>query len=102
MLVHNFYLLSRIVKLSSPYLNIVFITGTIMTYLLVIVLGIDYNLVSVSVMNGFCQPPIWIGVIAFTLIYGVVLAKTFKVYFIIKNLQVTGPDKKRVCYYNAI
>ena len=71
-----------------------------MTYLLVIVLGIDYNLVDVNVMNGFCQPPIWIGVIAFTLIYGVVLAKTFKVYFIIKNLQVTRPDKKRVCYYN--
>ena len=73
-----------------------------MTYILVVVLGIDYNLVNVSVMNGLCQPPIWIGVIAFTLIYGVVLAKTFKVYFIIKNLQVTRPDKKRVSYHDDI
>ena len=68
-----------------------------MTYLLVIVLGIDDNLVDMKVMNGLCQVPVWIGVIAFTLIYGVILAKIFKVFFIIKNLQVSRPDKKRVC-----
>jgi gamma-aminobutyric acid type B receptor len=90
------YRKKQIVKLSSPYLNVVFISGNMMTYLLVIVLGIDDNLVDMKVMNGLCQVPVWIGVIAFTLIYGVVLAKTFKVFFIIKNLQVSRPDKKRV------
>ena len=86
----------RIVKLSSPYLNIVFIIGISMIYLLVVFLGVDDNLVSVSVMSGFCQATVWIGVIAFTLVYGVVLAKTFKVFYIFKNLQVAKPDQKKV------
>jgi gamma-aminobutyric acid type B receptor len=84
-----------IVKLSSPYLNIIFIIGILMIYLLVIFLGIDDNLVDIQVMSGFCQATVWIGVIAFTLVYGVVLAKTFKVFYIFKNLQVSKPDQKR-------
>ena len=88
-------------KLSSPYLNIVFIIGISMIYLLVVILGVDDNLVSVSVMSGFCQATVWIGVIAFTLVYGVVLAKTFKVFFIFKNLQVAKPKQKKVCLHNS-
>ena len=83
-------------KLSSPYLNVMFIIGISMIYLLVVILGLDDNLVSVSVMSGFCQATVWIGVIAFTLVYGVVLAKTFKVFFIFKNLQIAKPDQKKV------
>ena len=83
-------------KLSSPYLNIVFIIGISMIYFLVVILGIDDNLVSVSVMSGFCQATVWVGVIAFTLVYGVVLAKTFKVFYIFKNLQVAKPEQKKV------
>ena len=67
-----------------------------MIYLLVVILGVDDNLVSVSMMSGFCQATVWIGVIAFTLVYGVVLAKTFKVFYIFKNLQVAKPDQKKV------
>ena len=87
----------RIVKLSSPYLNILFIIGIIMIYLMAVLLGIDDNLVSVGVMSGLCQTTVWIGVIAFTLVYGVILAKTFKVFYIFKNLQVAKADKKKVC-----
>ena len=83
-------------KLSSPYLNIVFIIGVSMVYLLVVILGVDDNLVSVSMMSGFCQATVWIGVIAFTLVYGVVLAKIFKVFFIFKNLHLAKPDQKKV------
>ena len=88
-------------KLSSPYLNIVFIIGVSMIYLLVVILGVDDNLVSVSVMSGFCQATVWIGVIAFTLVYGVVLAKTFKVLFIFKNIKVAKPNQKKVSMRNS-
>ena len=86
----------RIVKLSSPFLNIIFIAGIITIYILVILFGIDDGLVDVSVMSGFCQANVWIAVIAFTLVYGVVLAKTFKVFYIFKNLQVTNIAQKKV------
>ena len=83
-------------KLSSPYLNIIFIAGIILTYLLVVVSGIDDSLVDVSVVSGLCQTTVWIMVIAFTLVYGVVLAKTFKVFYIFKNLRIAKPEKKKV------
>ena len=74
-----------------------------MIYLLVVILGIDDNLVSVGVMSGFCQTTVWIGVIAFTLVYGVVLAKTFKVFYIFKNLQVGKPNQKKVmCIHKVL
>ena len=92
----------RIVKLSSPYLNIVFIIGISMVYLLVVILGVDDNLVKVDVMSGFCQATVWIGMIAFTLVYGVVLAKIFKVFYIFKNLKVAKPEQKKVSYYILI
>ena len=86
----------RIMKLSSPYLNIIFIAGIIMTYLLVVVSGIDDSLVDVSIVSGLCQTTVWIGTLAFTLVYGVVLAKTFKVFYIFKNLKIAKPEKKKV------
>ena len=44
----------------------------------------------------------WIGVTAFTLVYGVVLAKTFKVFYIFKNLQVAKPNQKKVICIHKI
>ena len=67
-----------------------------MTYLLVVVSGIDDSLVDVSIMSGLCQTTVWIGTLAFTLVYGVVLAKTFKVFYIFKNLKIAKPEKKKV------
>jgi gamma-aminobutyric acid type B receptor len=84
-----------IVKLSSPFLNVIFITGTMMMYMAVIVIGMDDSLLPMEVYSAFCQASVCIAVIAFTLIYGVVLAKTFKVFYIFKNLQVANPAHKK-------
>ena len=84
----------RLVKLSSPNLNIVFIAGIILMYILVILLGINDELVEGRGVNALCQIRIWIGTIAFTLAYGSVVAKSFRVYYIFKNLKVQKKDKK--------
>ena len=84
----------RLVKLSSPNLNIVFIAGIILMYILVILLGIEDELVEDHGVNALCQFRIWIGTIAFTLAYGSVVAKSFRVYYIFKNLKVQKKDKK--------
>ena len=81
-------------KLSGPNLNIVFIAGIILMYILVILLGIEDELLEGRGVNALCQFRIWIGTIAFTLAYGSVVAKSFRVYYIFKNLKVQKKDKK--------
>ena len=63
-------------------------------YILVILLGIEDELLEGRGVNALCQFRIWIGTIAFTLAYGSVVAKSFRVYYIFKNLKVQKKDKK--------
>ena len=44
-----------IVKLTSPYLNVVIIIGGIFFYFDVILFGIDEGVASFSTVNGLCQ-----------------------------------------------
>ena len=83
--------------MSSPNLNVIFIVGIILVYLLVISFGIDSNLVPTWVFSGLCQTTLWLGVIAFTLVYGSILAQTFRVFYILRNIKVTqNKDKIKV------
>ena len=87
----------RIVRLSSPNLSVVFIVGIMLVYLMVIILGIDSNLVPTWVVSGFCQTRLWLGVIAFTLVYGSIQAQTLRVFYILKNIKVAqNKDKIKV------
>ena len=87
----------RIVRLSSPNLNVVFIVGIILVYLMVVFFGIDSNLVPTWVFSVLCQTRLWLGVIAFTLVYGSILAQTFRVFYILRNIKVAqNKDKIKV------
>lgn len=46
---------SRIVKLSSPYLNVIIIIGAIFFYVDVILFGVDENIASFQVADILCQ-----------------------------------------------
>ena len=79
-------------------MNVVFIVGIVLVYLMVIIFGIDSNLVPSGVASGLCQARLWLGVIAFTLVYGSILAQTFRVFYILKNIKVaTSKDRIKVC-----
>lgn len=45
----------RIVKLSSPYLNVVISLGAILIYIDVILFGIDENVASFEIVDINCQ-----------------------------------------------
>ena len=45
----------RIVKLSSPYLNLLIIVGAILFYIDVILFGIDENVASFHIVDVNCQ-----------------------------------------------
>ena len=87
----------RIVRLSSPNLSAVFIVGIMLVYLMVVLFGIDSKLVSTGVVSVLCQTRLWLGVIAFTLVYGSILAQTFRVFYILRNIKVAqNKDKIKV------
>lgn len=47
--------LHRVVKLSSPYLNVLIIVGVIMFYVDVILFGVDERTASRCTVNAFCM-----------------------------------------------
>ena len=45
----------RVVKLSSPYLNVIIIIGAIFLYVTVIIIGVDKNIASTDTVDALCQ-----------------------------------------------
>ena len=80
-------------KLSSPYVNIMIVAGAIVFYVTVILFGVDENIASYSTVNGLCQARIWLVAIGFSLLYGTIFAKTWRIYYI---FNYTKPNSKLV------
>ena len=84
----------RMIKMTSPNLNIVMIIGTIMGYITVILLGLDTSHVHKLTIEGALQATQFLLVFGFSFIYGSLMAKTWRVYLIFKNLNVNGKVRK--------
>ena len=69
-------------KLSSPYVNTMIIAGAVIFYVMVILFGVDENVASHSTVNGLCHARIWLVAIGFSLLYGTIFAKTWRIYYI--------------------
>ncbi|EDO28286.1 predicted protein [Nematostella vectensis] len=66
----------RIVKMSSPRL------GGITMYVAVVVFGVDGEMVTEQQGTILCQVKMWLASFGFTLLYGALFAKTWRVYAI--------------------
>ena len=122
--------LFRVVKLSSPYLNVMIIMGAILFYIDVILFGVDEGIGSPftttslcmvlhtiacccicnlimfkmyskimstsSILFICCQTRIWIASLAFTLVFGTVFVKTWRVYYIFNNARKQKKAHKKV------
>ena len=82
------YILDRYIKMSSPYLNNTIIIGCLLTYTSVILLGLDSSLTSEAVLPMICTARIWILMAGFTLAFGSMFSKTWRVYSIFTNLKL--------------
>ena len=80
-------------KLSSPYVNIMIVAGAILFYVTVIMFGVDENVLSYSEVDGLCHARIWLVAIGFSLLYGTVFAKTWRIYYIFSHSK---PNSKFV------
>jgi len=70
------------VKRTSPYVNVMIIAGAVIFYITVILFGVDENVASSSTVDQLCQTRVWLGAIGFSLLFGTIFAKTWRVYYI--------------------
>ena len=83
----------RLVKLGSPYVNIMIVAGALLFYVTVILFGVDENVASYSTVDGLCHARIWLVAIGFSLLYGTIFAKTWRIYYIFSHSK---PNSKFV------
>ncbi|GMR48968.1 hypothetical protein PMAYCL1PPCAC_19163, partial [Pristionchus mayeri] len=83
----------RFIKMSSPNLNNVIIIGSICTYSSVILLGIDTQIVEHDHFSFLCTARTWVLCLGFTLAFGSMFSKTWRVHSIFTNIRM---DKKAI------
>ncbi|XP_077866298.1 gamma-aminobutyric acid type B receptor subunit 2-like [Saccoglossus kowalevskii] len=74
------YRYHRFIKMSSPRLNNIMILGCVLTYISVVMFGIDSNVFQGNSLLTMCSLRIWVMVIAFTLAFGSMFSKTWRVH----------------------
>ena len=77
-------------RLGSPYVNIMIVAGAVVFYIIVILFGVDENVASYSTANNLCQARIWLVSIGFSLLYGTIFAKTWRIYYIFSHVKANA------------
>lgn len=78
----------RYIKMSSPHLNNLIIIGCMLTYLSVIFLGLDSGLSSVAAFPYICTARAWLLMAGFSLAFGAMFSKTWRVHSIFTDLKL--------------
>ncbi|KAH9366446.1 hypothetical protein HPB48_007868 [Haemaphysalis longicornis] len=78
----------KYIKMSSPYLNNLIIVGCILTYTSVILLGMDSGFTSVANFPYICAARAWVLMSGFTLAFGAMFSKTWRVHAIFTNIKL--------------
>ena len=78
--------------------NIVIIASAVILYVTVILVSMDGNTASDSTVSdhGLSHERIWLSVIEFSLMYGTMFAKVWKIYHTVKHSKL-DPDDVKVC-----
>ncbi|XP_072171332.1 gamma-aminobutyric acid type B receptor subunit 2-like [Diadema setosum] len=78
----------KLIKMSSPNMNNIIIGGCILIYVTAILLGVDIRLLDENNLKIMCQARTWIFAIGFTLSFGAMFSKTWRVYSIFTNKKL--------------
>ena len=63
------------------------LAGAVVFYVLVILFGVDENVASHSTVDGLCHARIWLAAAGFSLLYGTIFAKTWRVFYIFNHIK---------------
>ena len=81
----------RLIRLSSPKLNIITVFGVIILYVSMVLFVIPTH--SKSVIHGLCIARLWFLALGASLAFGTIIMKMFRVYIIFSN---PTPKRKKV------
>ena len=81
---------TKLVKMTSPNINVVILVGVAVGYGCVVLGGLDSGLVSAASMQTLQRAVAVILPIAFTLVFGALFAKAWRVFLVFKNLNFNG------------
>ncbi|XP_070183606.1 gamma-aminobutyric acid type B receptor subunit 2-like, partial [Littorina saxatilis] len=78
------------IKMSSPNMNNVIIVGCILCYFSIVLLGTDGSMASSSpdFFRYWCRARAWVLALGFTLAFGAMFSKTWRVHAIFTNLKL--------------
>ena len=74
--------------MSSPHLNNLIIVGCMLTYLSIIFLGLDTTLSSIAAFPYICTARVWLLMAGFSLAFGAMFSKTWRVHSIFTDLKL--------------
>ncbi|KAJ1372797.1 Gamma-aminobutyric acid type B receptor subunit 2, partial [Parelaphostrongylus tenuis] len=83
----------RFIKMSSPNLNNLIIVGSMCTFASVVLLGIDTRILSNDNFVKLCYVKTWTLCLGFTLAFGSMFSKTWRVHSIFTNIRM---DRKAI------
>ena len=88
--------------MSSPNMNNLIIIGCILTYSSVILLGLDSHMTSIQAFPYICTGRAWILMSGFTLSFGSMFSKTWRVHSIFTNVQLNKKVMKDYQLYLVV
>ncbi|KAL4225228.1 Gamma-aminobutyric acid type B receptor subunit 2 [Mactra antiquata] len=89
----------RYIKMSSPNLNNIIIVGCILTYISVFLLGTDGGVIPILYLGHICTSRAWVLSVGFTLAFGAMFSKTWRVHSIFTEIKL---HKKVIKDYKLI
>ena len=89
LIVNCAYRKHKVIKASSPYINFVIACGCIMGFLSILFMSMEHLKVDFHIMPTsfpyLCNIRLWLLTIGFTLAFGALFAKTWRIYVIFRN-----------------
>ena len=82
--------------MSSPNLNNLIIVGCLLSYSGVIILGLDSSLTSEPAFRYICTVKAWVLMAGFTLSFGSMFSKTWRVHSIFTNVQLNKKERNKI------
>ncbi|XP_038052445.1 gamma-aminobutyric acid type B receptor subunit 1-like [Patiria miniata] len=79
------FVYSSVIKMSSPNINNVMLIGGMLAYVSIIFLGVDTNIASTDTFVSMCRVKTWFLPIGFSLAFGAMFSKTWRVHKIFTN-----------------
>jgi hypothetical protein len=86
---------NKLIKMTSPNINIVILSGTILGYISIVVLGLDRTFIRDGLdVDSALQGCTYLLIFSFTLVYGSLFAKVCRVFMIFSNLSFNGKSSR--------